>query len=82
MPCQPIKFDGGYAIVCARGRRRKRCSVCRQRPETKLCDHPTGPGKTCDAALCNVCAVNVGPDRDMCPQHAKPKEPDEAVAGW
>lgn len=77
MPCRPI--PGGYA--CSRGSHRKRCSVCSSRPATKLCDYPlrgAKAGRTCDAALCDRCAVRQGggvfgqPETiDYCPAHAR-----------
>lgn len=35
----------------------------------KLCDAPVGNGKTCDIALCEKCATNIGPETDLCPTH-------------
>jgi len=66
MPCRRIKLaNGGTAIVCTRGpQRRCACGL----PATKLCDWPKGRS-TCDAPLCERCAVSVGPDRDHCPGH-------------
>jgi len=64
---------GGYAVVCAPGRRR-RCSVCGNLGASKLCDGPPPPGsrrKTCDAALCVRCAKTApGRDTDFCPRCA------------
>jgi hypothetical protein len=74
MPCIPIKGPAGTtAIVCTRGTRRSTCSVpgC-ARYTSKLCDYPVirdGKPGTCDARLCDKCAVPAGNDRDLCPAH-------------
>ena len=34
-----------------------------------LCDYPMGRGKTCDIALCESCAREVGDDRHLCLLH-------------
>lgn len=77
MPCNHLRgtlSDGTpfEAIVCTGGARRKRCKC--GRPSTKLCDFKlTGAkaSKTCDAPLCPRCATSIGPDRDLCPAHAR-----------
>jgi hypothetical protein len=88
MPCTPFNLGNGVTgVICTRGRGAQRdpCSVpgC-GRPHTKLCDYPLVPlefgkePKTCDAKICDRCAVHVGPNCDYCPPHsrvAKPKEP-------
>lgn len=74
MTCHRIDLgDGTFAIACTRGPRRKAapCLYCGKREHTKLCDHEVSPGKTCDRKLCEACAVHVGPNRDLCPDHAK-----------
>jgi len=76
MTCHVVKVGGFTSIVCTRGERPPApCSVpgCGRTHEI-LCDHPlkgTRSGKTCDAKLCRAHAVNVGPDRDYCPAHAR-----------
>lgn len=70
MTCETHKLEDGFAIVCTRSRRRKPCSTGCGRTHTRLCDHPAGRG-TCDAPLCESCAVSTGPDRDVCPAHAR-----------
>lgn len=35
-----------------------------------LCDHDVGGGATCDRQVCWCCSVSVGPDRDLCREHA------------
>ncbi len=74
MTCELIRMPNGVvAFVCGRGPRRK-CSVCKRRPATLLCDFPlrgAKAGATCDRALCPSCAVAVGADRDYCPAHAR-----------
>lgn len=67
MTCETVRIGDTVAIVCGRGFRRKRCAC--GRPATKLCDHPKPRRGTCDAPLCDRCAVNIGPDRDLCPTH-------------
>ena len=78
MGCDRIDLGGGgFAIICSRGRRRPTCKACKDRPATRQCDWPlTGraAGKTCDANLCERCAVHVGEDRDYCPAHARVAE--------
>lgn len=43
---------------------------------TFLCDHELEDGKTCDAPLCPEHAQQIGPDRHLCPRHAR--EPQRA----
>lgn len=77
MPCIPLG-GGGYACSRGRGGRRAMCSVCKQREAAKLCDFPLRgrrAGKTCDAKLCDGCAVQQpvtsidGDTVDFCPPH-------------
>jgi hypothetical protein len=67
----PIVIDGQVVgIACSRGPDR-RCKCGRRM--TRLCDFALSgkkAGKTCDAPLCDSCAVRVGPDRDLCGAHA------------
>ncbi len=73
MGCDTIRMpDGGFAIVCSRGRRHHAAPPpkCRcGRPATLLCDHPQPGGGTCDRPICATCARVVGPDRHHCPVH-------------
>lgn len=75
MRCEKLELGGGaVAIVCSRGRRLGRCVVCRRAQAVRLCDYELRQrtrGKTCDAKLCEQCAERVGPDRDLCPAHAR-----------
>lgn len=72
MGCDFVPLEkGGFAILCSRGSKRKTCSMC-GRPSTKLCDAPVsrkGRDTTCDAPLCNACAVPVSEATDYCPLH-------------
>lgn len=81
MRCDTIDLgDGGVAIVCSRGARRKTCSSCKKRPATKLCDavvvrRGKGVG-TCDRDLCATCAQTTHEpgakdSTDLCPVHAE-----------
>jgi hypothetical protein len=77
MPCTPFRSQDGRisGFVCSRGRRSKSCKC--GRPSTLLCDQPlTGKkeGKTCDAPICRGCATEIGPDRHLCPVHARAAE--------
>lgn len=85
MACNPFVVKGasgavvGVGFACTRGDRRIRpCSSCGQ-ASTLLCDEPlrgSKKGKTCDAPLCRGCAVEVGPDRHLCPPHARATKGD------
>ena len=44
------------------------CSLCGFASEN-LCDHPMGRGRTCDLALCDVCAHQIGDDLHLCELH-------------
>ena len=37
---------------------------------TRLCDAPVGDA-TCDMPICDEHATSAGPDRDLCPNHAR-----------
>jgi hypothetical protein len=71
--CRPIIIDGkqvGIATVQVGYCQTTGCYGV----EEKLCDYPvTRKGKpgTCDRKLCSRCAVNVGPNKDYCPPHAR-----------
>ena len=60
--------DGIKAFVCTKGRR-DRCRFCHNQYVTKLCDFPTGRGRTCDAGMCDRCATAVAHEVDYCPRH-------------
>lgn len=59
---------------------KERCSVCGKRKGTRLCDFVVEEiwtsidfqrhAITCDALLCEKCAVRVGGETDFCPKHA------------
>jgi hypothetical protein len=76
MICDRIQLpDGGVAIVCSTGTR-KRCSCGRR--ATLACDWkvPSRRSGTCDAPICAGCAEHVADDKDLCPQHSR------AYAEW
>lgn len=80
MGCEQIPLlGGGSMIICSRGGRRMNtkpvCSVpdC-ERLAGFLCDWKLGgrkAGKTCDAKICEVHALRVTDDKELCPAHAK-----------
>jgi hypothetical protein len=80
-----VKIDGPNgpitAFVCG-GRRNqfKPCATC-SHLATKLCDFPTGNGKTCDAPICDGCATEVGMGIDYCPKHKDAKPPQGELFG-
>lgn len=76
MPCRTLKDDEGRITGFMCGRAARKLDPCRWcgKPHTKLCDYPlrgAKAGKTCDAPICDDCATSIGPDRDLCPAHAK-----------
>lgn len=93
MGCEHVEIEGGVAIICSRGRRRRTCSTpgCGRRV-VALCDFRlTGAkaGKTCDRPLCALCAVRMGRHEsgedkgdtiDYCPAHAEQTRRGEAPA--
>jgi hypothetical protein len=70
--CEHLKLpDGGFAIICG-GHRAKAYCAC-GRPSQFLCDWKV-PGRksgTCDKPICAQHALNVAPDRDLCPEHQR-----------
>ena len=62
------------AIVCVRGRRRRKCAFC-SKEHTLLCDFKAG-GKTCDKPLCRDHAQKIAKNIDYCHTH-----PAEASRG-
>lgn len=70
MPCIPFDINGVRGIACTRGRARTpKCSVCKTRQGTQLCDGKLGGGKTCDVPLCHQCAQKPRKNVDLCPKH-------------
>lgn len=75
MPCSLIKLPGGIgAIVCTGRTRTKRC-FCRA-PAPFLCDWKVGANATCDAPICADHALEVAPEKHLCPRH------QETYARW
>lgn len=75
MACKVTTFEGGMAIACTRGTRRKLCSVpnCTG-TQIALCDYPVkrgGKDATCDKGMCATHRTHVAEQRDFCPPHAK-----------
>lgn len=58
---------GGPVFICWRGGKppkdkKVKCSVCKTRWSTLLCDGATkDPGRTCDAPLCEACTTRPAP---------------------
>lgn len=83
MPCIPFKDkNGAVGLMCSgRGRPKPRqCQFCGLMNATLLCDGPPASSsrkRTCDAWLCRTCALNDGPDRDLCPRHVAHAHPPE-----
>ena len=76
--CEWIKMpDGTTAIVRFAGKRpeSKKCAWC-DKMSTRLCDYRISPQgqvthvRTCDAPMCDDHATNIGPQLDLCPNHA------------
>ena len=84
MVCKPISLPGGLTgFVCYRAPAPKLCKVCGTRDATKLCDFALRgrkSGSTCDAPLCDACAVSRGPELDYCPSHARLLDAEAAKA--
>lgn len=78
MGCDPIKHitpQGEVVVGFACGPRprgpRFNCQSCLKRPSGVLCDYPVGHGKTCSKHLCVGCAIRVGSDCYICPNHPR-----------
>ena len=80
MPCTPFTLPGGArGFICTRSPR-PRCA-CGQ-PATLQCDAPTKRRSgTCDRHMCAACALEVGPDRHLCRDHAARALEHPAAAG-
>jgi len=69
MNCQRIKLPGGAtAIVCGARAKLTPCAHCCV-VSTLVCDWKIGAGKTCDRPLCAECALEVAPNKHLCPEH-------------
>lgn len=68
MICTPTDFGNGMTgFVCSSGTR-KRCKC--GRVATLLCDWKVGSG-TCDKPICEGCAIQPAPGKDLCHEHTK-----------
>lgn len=75
MGCEPFKTEGGFGIICSRGRRPQACTVtfC-GKPSVALCDYPVerkGIKGTCDSPMCQKHRHPVlgEKDKDWCEAH-------------
>lgn len=73
----PMK-DGGRAYL--RGDLGPHCAHCAD-VGTLLCDYPVGDGKTCDQALCEIHATELGTNLHYCPAHMEMWEAHKAKQG-
>lgn len=75
MACEHIKLpNGDTAIICGM-RARKQFCACGRECEF-LCDWKV-PGKksgTCDKPICGTHALQVAPEKHLCPEHQKANE--------
>lgn len=74
--CERVQVGSTIAIICGgrRGQPHRPACKCCPRESTKLCDFPVvrnGRRATCDVPICDDHATSIGPDRDLCPWHAK-----------
>lgn len=62
---------GGPVFICGRfpRERKTKCSVCKTKWSTLLCDGEVAPGKTCDAKLCEGCTTRPLPGVIALPDH-------------
>lgn len=70
--CHSTKVGDVQMFVCTNERPAPLCPCGSGERGTKLCDFPLRgkkQGKTCDKRMCERCAANVGPDRDLCQAH-------------
>lgn len=68
MPCSYVKLPGGgVAIVKHAAPRRRKCDCGAY--SAFQCDWKMGGEKTCDRHLCAEHALQVGPDKHLCPDH-------------
>ena len=72
MACEHLKFpDGSTAIICGLRRSKKFCAcgrACEFECDWKVKDRKSG---TCDLPICSKHALQVGPDKHLCPLHQK-----------
>lgn len=76
MPCYQFKTaDGIRGFVCT-GRRPgvPRCEHCKRGRGVYQCDWKMGGGKTCDKFICSDHALEVAPDKHLCPEHQRAYE--------
>jgi hypothetical protein len=70
--CEHLTFpDGSTAIRCGLRRRRRYCAC--GRASEFLCDWKVAGNKsgTCDKPVCPQHALQVAPDRHLCPEHQR-----------
>jgi hypothetical protein len=70
--CEHVKFpDGTTAIICGMRGRQKFCAC--GRVGDFECDWKVKEKRSgmCDAPICSHHALQVGPDKHLCPQHQK-----------
>jgi hypothetical protein len=73
--CRSLQFaDGTFAIACGTRAKPKYCAC--GRAADLLCDWKVAARKTgtCDLPICPKHALQVGPDKHLCPQHKKAYE--------
>lgn len=69
MHCARVKLpDGVVAIICGSRRDVRACAHCGMLAGIQ-CDWKVAPGGTCDRWICGDHALEVGPNKHLCPEH-------------
>lgn len=71
MHCAHVKLPGGAtAIVCSNRRDVHACTRCGALAGLQ-CDWKMGESRTCDRWICGDHALEVGPEKHLCPEHSQ-----------
>jgi hypothetical protein len=75
MPCKVIKIGESVGVICGpKVRDNLVCKFCGAMA-VRICDFPMrfagGKRRTCDAPICEAHQTKIGPESDLCPDHAR-----------
>ena len=62
------RHEGARIFMCGENLELQNCADCTHVADY-LCDYPVGDGKTCDRAMCDTHAHEIGPNLHYCDSH-------------